>query len=29
MRRQSYGRVLDGLMVLAMVAGFIVMLWAA
>lgn len=29
MRRQSYGRVLDGLMILAMLAGFAVMLWAA
>lgn len=29
MRRQSYGRVLDGLMVFAMLAGFAVMLWAA
>jgi hypothetical protein len=29
MRRQSYGRALDGLMVIAMIAGFAVMLWAA
>jgi hypothetical protein len=29
MRRQSYGLVLDGLRVFAMLAGFAVMLWAA